>query len=138
MKFFKAIGFLLLIALAVSPVLAKKNPFEKKGTISLLINDRIVSLKYVVTCLEESHKPGHIAFRFDVEDTKGLDLGYEIKESECVLKNAKKQTLEGKVEIRSENSLILLFPLEESFKKTRKLTLYTLIRDYKFKKSFTL
>ena len=138
MRFFKATGFFILLCLTTTSAMAKKNPYEQKGRFGLVIGDNFMTLNYVITSLNESHKPDHLAFQLDIEDSKGLDLAHEVVESECKLKNSKKQTITGKVERRSATSIILLFPLDENFEKTRKMTVYTVIRDYKLKKTFKL
>ena len=118
--------------------MAKKNPYEQKGRFGLAIGESFVTLNYIITYLNETHKAGHLAFKIDLEEAKGLDLEQEVVESECKLKNAKKQIISGKVERRSDTSIILLFPLDDNFKKTSKMTVYTVIRDYKLKKNFKL
>ena len=138
MRFFKAIGFFLLIFLLATTAVAKKNRFEKKGRFGLALGESFVTLNYVITYLNESYKPGHLTFRIDLEDSKGLDLAHEVIESECKLRNSKKQILTGKVERRSQTSIYLLFPLDDKFKKTKKLIFYAVIRDYKLKKTFNL
>jgi len=138
MRFFKATGFFILLCLTATSAVAKKNPYEQKGRFGLVIGDNFMTLNYVITYLNDSHKPDHLAFQLDIEDSKGLDLAHEVVESECKLKNSKKQTITGKVERRSATSIILLFPLDENFEKTRKMTVYTVIRDYKLKKTFKL
>jgi len=138
MRFFKAAGFFILVCLTTTSAMAKKNSYEQKGRFGLVIGDNFMTLNYVITYLNESHKADHLAFQLDLEDSKGLDLAHEVVESECKLKNSKKQTVTGKVERRSVNSIILLFPLDENFEKTRKMTVYTVIRDYKLKKTFKL
>ncbi|MBN2288845.1 MAG: hypothetical protein JXQ83_05885 [Candidatus Glassbacteria bacterium] len=136
MRFFKAIGFFTVLCLIAATATAKKNPYEQKGRFGIVIHDNFVTLDYVITYLDETHKPDHLAFRLDIQDAKGLDLAYEVAEEECLLKNARKQTLEGKVERINNTTVILLFPYDENFQKTKKLTLYTVIRDYKLKKDF--
>ena len=138
MRFFRAAGFLILVCLTATNAVAKKNPYEQKGRFGLAIGESFVTLNYIITYLNETHKAGHLAFKIDLEEAKGLDLEQEVVESECKLKNAKKQIISGKVERRSDTSIILLFPLDDNFKKTSKMTVYTVIRDYKLKKNFKL
>ena len=138
MRFFRAAGFLILICLTAGTATAKKNPYEQKGRFGLAIGENFVTLNYIITYLNETHKPGHLAFQIDIEESKGLDLEQEVVESECKLKNAKKQIVSGKLERKSDTRIILLFPLDENFKKTKKMTIYTVIRDYKLKKNFKL
>ena len=138
MRFFRAAGFLILVCLTATHALAKKNPYEQKGRFGLAIGESFVTLNYIITYLNETHKAGHLAFKIDLEEAKGLDLEQEVVESECKLKNAKKQIISGKVERRSDTSIILLFPFDDNFKKTSKMTVYTVIRDYKLKKNFRL
>ena len=138
MRFFRAAGFLIIVCLTATNAVAKKNPYEQKGRFGLAIGESFVTLNYIITYLNETHKAGHLAFKIDLEEAKGLDLEQEVVESECKLKNAKKQIISGKVERRSDTSIILLFPLDDNFKKTSKMTVYTVIRDYKLKKNFRL
>ena len=138
MRFFRAAGFLIIVCLTATNAVAKKNPYEQKGRFGLAIGESFVTLNYIITYLNETHKAGHLAFKIDLEEAKGLDLEQEVVESECKLKNAKKQIISGKVERRSDTSIILLFPLDDNFKKTSKMTVYTVIRDYKLKKNFKL
>ncbi len=138
MRFFRAAGFLILVCLTATHAVAKKNPYEEKGRFGLAVGESFVTVNYVITYLDETYKAGYLAFKIDLEEAKGLDLEQEVVESECKLKNAKKQIISGKVERRSDTSIILLFPLDDNFKKTSKMTVYTVIRDYKLKKNFKL
>jgi len=78
MRFFKVIGFFLLIFLVAATAVAKKNRYEKKGRFGLALGENFVTLDYVITYLNESYKPGHLTFRIDLEDAKGLDLAHEV------------------------------------------------------------
>ena len=115
---------------------ARKNPFEKKGTFGFEYYGNFVTLNYLITCLGESYKPGHLTFRIDFEDTKGFDLSQQVVESECKLKDVRNNKVPGKVERISDSSIRILFPFDDDFKTDGKMKLYTVIRDYKLYQTF--
>ena len=129
--------FVVLACVAATSAWAGKDPFEKRGTFGLSHYEDFVTLDYSITFLGESYKPGHLTFQIDLEDTKGLDLSYEVVESECKLKDAGNRKVAGKVERVSDSTIRILFPLGEDFNTEGRLKLYTVIRDYKLQKTFS-
>ena len=134
MRFFA----IITIILALCPSTLEARNIVKKGKFGVARNDNFVTFSYVLTYLGDSYKEGHVAFRLDFKDNKGYDLASEIDTTETFLKKFKGISIQGKVERRSLNSAVLLFPVEEGFILKGKINLYTVILGYKLRKTFKI
>ncbi|MBN2290196.1 MAG: hypothetical protein JXQ83_12755 [Candidatus Glassbacteria bacterium] len=129
-----ALSVFMLLSAGIAQ--AEKTPFEKKGTFGFDYHGSFVTLSYTITYLGESARPGSLTFQIDLEDSKGFSLSQEVKESECVLKDARNDKVAGTVEMVSDSRIRIHFPYDEEFKADGRVKLYTVIRDYKLMKTF--
>lgn len=111
---------------------------ENRGSFGLVVNGQFLKINYILTYLGQDYKEGFLAFRMDLDDTKGLYLSEEVVEEDLKLKNHKNKELQGKIEESSENQVLIVFPNEDDFADTKMLKLYMTIRDYKLKKNIRL
>ena len=111
---------------------------ENKGSFGLVVNGQFLKINYILTYLGQDYKDGFLAFRMNLEETKGLYLSEEIIEEDLKLKNHKNKEVEGKIEESGEDHVLVLFPNEGNFAKTKMFKLYMTIRDYKLKKNIRL
>jgi hypothetical protein len=127
---------IFLLALSFSSLAAKK--LEKNGSFGVVLYNNFVKFDYVLSYLGESYKENHWAFRLDFEDNKGFDIASEIVEEKTILEAREINPVQGKVDRKSDTSVVLLFPKEDKTLLKGKVNLYTVILGYKLKKNFRI
>ncbi len=128
--------FAALLAVGLAVGFASADEISERGSFGVVINQTFVYFSYVMTCIGESETAeGHAAFFLEFKDNKGYDIPSEIDDTETYLKIGVKK-ITGKVERKSVESVMLLFPLEDGQKLKGRVTVYTRIFGSKLKKAF--
>ena len=130
-KIFFSIAFFSAVFLVFGSVNAKE--LSKKGSFGVVVQGNYVKLDYKLIYLGTDYKEGCIAFKFEVEDPKGLYIGEEVVEDETKIKTFGNDEFKGTLEDRTERGFVMIFPDDKSIHESRKIKVYTRIRDYKFK-----
>jgi hypothetical protein len=125
----------MLLAVAVAFSAAHAEEISEKGSFGVVIDQNFIKFSYVMTYLGESETEGHIGFELAFEDNKGYDIPSEIDDTDTVLKSRRLE-IEGKVERKSEHSVLLLFPIESPRDLSGRVTIYTRVFGSKLKKKF--
>jgi hypothetical protein len=127
--------FATLLAVAVAFGTARAGEMSEKGSFGVVIDQNFIKFSYVLTYLGESETEGHVEFELTFNDNKGYDVPSEIDDSDTILKTRRLE-IEGKVERKSENSVLLLFPVESPRDLNGRVTVYTRVFGSKLKKKF--
>ena len=127
-----------MFLLAFSFSLSAARDVEKTGSFGVVYHHNFVKFNYVLSYLGETYKEDHWAFKLDFEDNNGFDIPSEIVEEETVLEARRIKPVKGKVDRKSEKSVVLLFPKEDDTLLKGKINLYTVILGYKLKKDLRI
>ncbi len=124
-----------LLAVAVAFSTARAEEISEKGSFGVVIDQNFIKFSYVMTYLGESKTEGHIEFELAFDDNKGYDIPSEIDDTDTILKT-RRDVIEGKVERKDVNSVLLLFPVESPKDINGRVTVYTRVFGSKLKKKF--
>ena len=127
------LSFAILSALFLSLGSLNARDMSKKGSFGVVVQGNYVKLDYKLTYLGKDYKDDCIAFKFEVDDPKGLYIGEEAIEDETKIKTFDGEEFKGAIEERQDNSFIMVFPDDKNIEESRQIKVYTRIRDYKFK-----